>query len=77
MHRMSTAEGRRLPLTFRPVQDTIPAVTLLCNVRGLPSARTHSPTRIPSLLPILTVGRASAASTLTSARSESLGHNRL
>lgn len=58
--------------TLRPTHETMPAVTLFCSVRGLPSASTHSPTRIPELLPSFTVGSGSSASIFTSARSEAL-----
>lgn len=58
--------------TCLPMLETMPAVTLFCRVRGLPRARTHSPTRMLLLLPISTVGSGTPASIFTKAKSEAL-----
>ena len=60
--------------TFLPTQETIPAVTLFCKVRGEPKASTHSPTRMPLLLPSLTAGNGALELILIMARSDTLHH---
>ena len=59
-------------VTFLSTHDTIPAVTLLCRCRGLPSASTHSPTLRPALVPSWAQGSGSLLSTFTMARSVAL-----
>lgn len=58
--------------TFLSTHDTMPAVTLLCRCRGLPSASTHSPTLRPALVPSRAQGRGSLLSTFTIAKSVAL-----
>ena len=53
---------------LRPFALTMPAVTVLSRLNGLPTASTHSPTRMESLLPNTTKGRR-VSSILSSAMS--------
>jgi len=55
----------------RFLAETMPAVTVSESEKGLPMARTQSPTWAPSELPSLTVGRGSGASILMTAMSVS------
>lgn len=58
--------------TLRSTQEMMPQVTLFWRCKGLPRDTTHSPTRSPALLPILTVGSGSELFTRMTARSLTL-----
>ena len=56
---------------FRPLAETIPAVTVACNPNGLPTASTQSPTCMLSEFPSFAMGNEWSTSILITARSVS------